>query len=48
MGDQGNFESTKSNGEYNSQIDLSNYSKGVYNLTIKTYDGVSNHKLILQ
>ena len=42
------FESIQSNGEYNTQIDLSNYSKGVYNLTIKTSDGISNHKLILQ
>ena len=41
------FESTKSNGAFNTQIDLSNYSKGIYNLTIKTSDGISNHKLIL-
>jgi phosphatidylserine/phosphatidylglycerophosphate/cardiolipin synthase-like enzyme len=33
---------------YAEQIDLSNYSKGIYNLTIKTSDGISNHKLILQ
>ena len=38
----------KSIGEFNTQIDLSNYSKGIYNLTIKTSDGLSNHKLILQ
>ncbi len=41
------FESTKSNGAFNTQIDLSYYSKGIYNLTIKTSDGISNHKLIL-
>ena len=29
------------------QIDLSKYSKGIYNLTLKTSDGISNHKLIL-
>jgi hypothetical protein len=33
---------------YTEQIDLSDYSKGIYNLTIKTSDGISNHKLILQ
>ena len=48
LGEQVYFESTKSNGEFNTQIDLSNYSKGIYNLTIKTSDGISNHKLILQ
>ena len=48
LGEQVYFESTKSIGEYNTQIDLSNYSKGIYNLTIKTSDGISNHKLILQ
>ena len=48
LGEQVYFESTKSIGEFNTQIDLSNYSKGVYNLTIKTSDGLSNHKLILQ
>ena len=48
LGEQVHFESTNSIGEYNTQIDLSNYSKGIYNLTIKTSDGISNHKLILQ
>ncbi len=48
LGEQVYFESTKSNGEFNTQIDLSNYSKGIYNLTIKTSYGISNHKLILQ
>ena len=42
------FKSTKSVGEFNTQIDLSNYLSGIYNLTIKTFDGISNHKLILQ
>ena len=35
-------------GSFNSQIDLSNYSKGVYNLVVKTADSISNHKLILK
>ena len=48
LGEQVYFESTKSIGEFNSQIDLSNFSKGIYNLTIKTSDRISNHKLILQ
>jgi hypothetical protein len=48
LGEQVYFESNQSIGEYNTQIDLSNYSKGIYNLTIKTSDGLSNHKLILQ
>ena len=48
LGEQVYFESVQSVGEFNTQIDLSNYSKGVYNLTIKTSDGISNHKLILQ
>jgi hypothetical protein len=48
LGEQIYFESTQSIGEFNTQIDLSNYSKGIYNLTIKTSDGKSNHKLILQ
>ena len=47
LGEKVYFESTKSNGEFNTQIDLSNYSKGIYNLTLKTSDGVSNHKLTL-
>ena len=48
LGEQVYLKSTKSIGEFNTQIDLSNYSKGIYNLTIKTSDGISNHKLILQ
>jgi len=48
LGEQVYFESTNSIGEFNTQIDLSNHSKGIYNLTIKTSDGLSNHKLILQ
>ena len=48
LGEQVYIESTQSSGEFNTQIDLSNYSKGIYNLTIKTSDGISNHKLILQ
>jgi hypothetical protein len=48
LGEQVYFESTNSIGEFNTQIDLSDYSKGIYNLTIKTSDGLSNHKLILQ
>ena len=48
LGEQVYFESIQSIGEYNTQIDLSNYSKGVYNLTIKTSKGISNYKLILQ
>ena len=42
------FESTKSIREFNTQIDLSGYSKDIYNLTIRTSDGISNHILILQ
>ena len=48
LGEQVYIESTKSIGEFTTQIDLSNYSKGIYNLTIKTSDGISNHKLILR
>ena len=48
LGEQVHFESIQSIGKYNTQIDLSNYSKGIYNLTIKTSNGISNHKLILQ
>ena len=47
LGEQVYFESVQSVGEFNTQIDLSNYSKGIYNLTIKNSDGISNHKLIL-
>ena len=48
LGERVHFESIQSIGKYNTQIDLSNYSKGVYNLTIKTSNEISNHKLILQ
>ena len=48
LGEQVYFESVQSVGKFNTQIDLSKYSKGIYNLTIKTSDGISNHKLILQ
>ena len=48
LGEQVYFESIKSIGDISTKIDLSDYSKGVYNLTIKTSDGISNHKLILQ
>jgi plastocyanin len=48
LGEQVYIESTQSIGDFDSQIDLSNSSKGVYNLTIKTSYGISNHKLILQ
>ena len=48
IGEQVHFESIQSIGKYNNQIDLSDSSKGIYNLTIKTSDTISNHKLILQ
>ena len=48
LGEQIYFESKNLIGEFNTQIDLSKYSKGIYNLTIKTSDEISNHKLILQ
>ena len=48
LGEQVYFESVQSVGEFNTQIDLSNYSKGIYNLTIKISYVMSNHKLILQ
>ena len=35
-------------GEYNKQVDLATYTKGVYFLEIKTNNGVINKKLILQ
>ena len=47
LGEQVHFKSIQSIRKYNTQIDLSNYSVGIYNLTIKTSDGISNHKLIL-
>jgi plastocyanin len=48
LGKQVYIESTQSIGDFDTQIDLYNSSKGVYNLTIKTSYGISNHKLILQ
>jgi hypothetical protein len=48
LGEQVYIESVQSVGKFNTQIDLSDYSKGIYNLTIKTSDGISNNKLILQ
>jgi plastocyanin len=48
LGEQVYIESTQSIGDFDTQIDLSNYSTGVYNLTIKTSYGISNHKLILE
>ena len=35
-------------GEYTKQINLDNYSKGIYFLDIETNDGVINKKLVLQ
>ena len=48
LGEQVYFESVQSVWKFNTQIDLSKYSKGIYNLTLKTSDGITNHKLILQ
>ena len=48
LGEQVYIESPQSISDFNTQIDLSNFSTGVYNLTIKTSYGISNHKLILQ
>ena len=48
LGEQVYMESNKSIGEFNTQIDLSDYSKGIYNLTLTTSNGISYHKLILQ
>ena len=35
-------------GQYIKQIDLSNYSKGIYNISFKTGDEIMNYRLILQ
>ena len=35
-------------GQYTKQVDLANYTKGVYFLEITTNDSVTNKKLILQ
>jgi len=48
LGEKIYFESTQSSREFKTQIDLSNFSKGIYNLTVKTYSETSNHRLILQ
>ena len=48
LGEQIHSESIQSNGKYNTQINLSEFSRSIYNLTIKTLNGISNHKLILQ
>ena len=42
------FKPFNNSAKLNTQIDLSKYPKGIYNLNIKTSDGISNHKLILQ
>ena len=47
LGEQVYFELVQSVNEFKTKIDLSNHSKGIYNLTIKSSDGISNHKLIL-
>jgi hypothetical protein len=47
LGEQVYIEYANSIGEYNTQIDLSEYSKGIYNLSIKTSSKISSHKLIL-
>ena len=36
------------NGNYVYQIDLSNFPKGIYNLTVSSRIGAINYKLILQ
>ena len=48
IGEQVHFESIQSIGKHNTQIDLSHSSEGIYILTIKTSDIISNYKLILQ
>lgn len=48
LGKEVYFETIKEVGNSYTQIDLSNYSKGIYSLTIRTLNGISNHKLILQ
>jgi hypothetical protein len=47
LGEQVYFELIQFNVEFNSQIDLSEYSKGIYNLSIKTSSKISSHRLIL-
>ena len=41
-------ESSEIDGEYSNQIDLSNHSKGIYNLVITTADETTNYRLVLQ
>jgi hypothetical protein len=48
LGKQVFQETIQTLGSFNTQIDLSNYSKGVYNLVIKTADSINNYKLMLQ
>ena len=48
IGEQVHFESIQSIGKHNTQIDLSHSSEGIYILTIKTSEIISNYKLILQ
>jgi len=48
IGQQIYLERVEVEGVYREQLDLSNYSKGVYNLTITTADVSTNHRLILQ
>jgi hypothetical protein len=36
------------NGNYVNQIDLSNFPKGIYNLSVSSRIGAINYKLILQ
>lgn len=48
LGKQVYLETIKTLGNFNAQIDLSNHSKGIYNLIIKTPETVSNYKLVFQ
>jgi hypothetical protein len=48
IGQQIYLERVEVEGVYREQLDLSNYSKGVYNLTITTANVSTNHRLILQ
>jgi hypothetical protein len=48
LGNEVYYKKINAIGHYNAPIDLSNYSKGIYNLSIKTEDTISNYKLILQ
>ena len=48
LGQEVYFESVRVFGQYDGEIDLSKYSNGIYNLSIKTSAGLSSHQLILQ